>query len=57
MDAMVQDPAWADVLSAQTQPLRPTPEEVLQQVGAIYGVAREDLLNRMHQPAFQAAIA
>ena len=56
MDAMVWDHAWADGTSAQTQPLRPTPAEVLQQVSAIYDVAREDLLNRAHQPAFQTLV-
>jgi len=56
MDTMVRDQAWSDVPSAQTQPLRLTPAEVLQQVSDVYGVTRHDLLTRMHQPAFQAAI-
>jgi hypothetical protein len=45
------------VPSTQTQPVRPTPAEVLQQVSAIYGVARDDLLHRTHQPAFHAAVS
>jgi hypothetical protein len=56
MDTLVQEQTWSEVPAAQKQPLRPTVDEVLQQVCDVYGLAREALLTRRHQAAFQAAI-
>lgn len=56
MDTLVQGQTWSEVPAVQRQPLRPTVDEVLQHVCDVYGVAREELLTRVHQPAFQAAI-
>ena len=56
MERRIQGQSWSNVPSAYTQPLRPTPDEVLQQVSAAYAIPRERVLDRSCQQAFQAAL-
>ncbi len=56
MEGRMQSQSWSNVPSAQTQPFRPTLEEVLQQVSAAYAISRENVLDRSCQSAFQAAV-
>jgi len=46
----------ANVPSAQTQPTRLSPEEVLQQVASVYEVATAEVLERAHREAYQTAV-
>jgi len=45
-----------DVPRTQTQPARPTPEALLADVAQRFELKREEVLDRAHQPAFQAAV-
>lgn len=63
---LIETPEWhlvsgmhREVPAVQKDPLRPTPEEVLQQVSAVYGVARQALPHvvRLAPPGEVAAAA
>lgn len=55
MERCLRGKPVANVPVAQTQPCRPTPEEVLRHVGAVYGVGGKALVARVHAGAYQCA--
>ncbi len=56
MARLVADEDLDDVPQIQSQPTRPMPEAVLEAVAQSFKLDRDEVPERAHQPAFQAAV-
>lgn len=56
MERLVKDKNLEGVPRHQAEPARPDKESVLQTVSEVFAISRRQLLDRSHQPAFQAAV-